>query len=225
MSLEPLTHTVMDLTMASRRRRGPGPAGRTHDTWSLDLPGFGHSGKPDDLPIMVGLADAVAAWLDAAGLARPCPAYWAGPAAARWPVDGAARFTGRTGALVLVGPTVDPHARLVGQWLRNAVRESPRMTPLNVADYRDAGPRRVPASFGASLRDRIEDKLLYVDLPVLVVRGGKDRMVSQVWAEEVTRLLPHGRLSVMDGLPHMVPYRDPHGLAREVATFLREVGS
>ncbi|WP_420819143.1 alpha/beta fold hydrolase [Nonomuraea lactucae] len=238
----------MDLTMASWRRRGPGPPvvcvhgagvssremlplvevlGRTHDTWSLDLPGFGHSDRPDDLPTVAGLADAVAAWLDAAGLARPC--LLGGSFGCQVAVDVAARFAGRTGALVLVGPTVDPHARsavrLVGQWLRNSVRESPGMTPLNVADYRDAGLRRVLASFGASLRDRIEDKLLYVDVPVLVVRGGKDRMVSQAWAEQVTRLLPRGRLSVMDGLPHMVPYRDPHGLAREVAAFLREAGS
>ncbi|MFC7109864.1 alpha/beta fold hydrolase [Nonomuraea rubra] len=57
-------------------------------------------------------------------------------------------------------------------------------------------------------------------VPALVVRGGKDRMVSQAWAEEVTRLLPRGRLVVMDGLPHMVPYKDPRGLAREVGAFL-----
>ncbi|MDX3102668.1 alpha/beta fold hydrolase [Nonomuraea angiospora] len=91
--LEPLTHTVMGLPMASWRRRGPGPAvvcvhgagvssrellpfvgvlGRTHDTWSVDLPGFGRSGKPDDLPTVAGLADALAAWLKAAELERPC---------------------------------------------------------------------------------------------------------------------------------------------------------
>ncbi|MBF8191400.1 alpha/beta hydrolase [Nonomuraea sp. K274] len=78
------------------------------------------------------------------------------------------------------------------------------------------------SSFGTSMRDRVEDKLPYVDVPALVVRGGKDGMVGQAWAEQVTRLLPRGRLTVMDGLPHMVPYRDPRGLAREVTAFLRE---
>jgi pimeloyl-ACP methyl ester carboxylesterase len=246
--LEPLTHTVMDLTMASWRSHGPGPAvvcvhgagvssremlpfvevlGRTHDAWSVDLPGFGRSDKPDDPPTVAGLADVLAAWLKAAEPAQPC--LLGGSFGCQVAVELATRFPGLISALVLVGPTVDPHARsaarLAGQWLRNSVRESPRMMPLNVADYRDAGLRRVLASFGASMRDRIEDKLPYVDVPVLVVRGGKDRMVSQAWAEEVTRLLPYGRLSVMEGLPHMVPYRDPHGLAREVAAFLREAGS
>lgn len=134
----------------------------------------------------------------------------------QWAVELAARFPGRIGALVLVGPTVDPHARsavrLAGQWLRNSVRESPRMTPLNVADYRDAGLRRVLAGFGASMRDRIEDKLPHVDAPVLVVRGGQDRMVSQAWAEEVTRLLPpraavgHGGAAPHGALPRPRPW-------------------
>lgn len=144
-------------------------------------------------------------------------------------VDLCVRYPDLVGALVLVGPTVDPHARtpdgVLRQRLRNSVRESPRMAPLNVADYRDAGVRRVVFAFGESIRDRIEDKLPYVSVPALVVRGGKDRMVPQSWAEEVTRRLPHGRLRVMRGLPHMVPYKDPRGLARVVSGFLAEVAA
>ena len=64
-------------------------------------------------------------------------------------VDVAVRHPETVGSLVLAGPTVDPRGRslwrLAGQWLRNSVGESPRMAPLNIADYRDAGLRGIPA--------------------------------------------------------------------------------
>ncbi len=94
------------------------------------------------------------------------------------------------------------------------------MAALNLADYRDAGGRRVVSAFAESLRDRIEDKLPHVAVPALVVRGAQDRMVSQQWAEEVTRLLPAGRLAVMEQSGHMVPYRQAHALAGLVSDFL-----
>ncbi|TDD41486.1 alpha/beta hydrolase [Nonomuraea terrae] len=248
MPLEQLVHTVSGTAIMSRRRHGPGPAvvcvhgagvsgremlpfvrelGATHDAWAVDLPGFGRSEKPSAPPTLAGLSDAVAAWLEESGLERAC--LLGGSFGCQVAVDVAVRHPDRVAALVLVGPTVDPlgrsPVRLVAQWLRNSVHESPRMAPLNVADYLDAGPRRVLASFGVSMRDRVEDKLPYVAVPALVVRGGRDGMVPQAWAEEVTRLLPRGRLVVMEGLPHMVPYRDPRGLAREVTAFLGEVAA
>jgi pimeloyl-ACP methyl ester carboxylesterase len=193
-----------------------------HDTWTVDLPGFGRSDKPPRPLTLAELSDAVVGWLSAVGLSNVC--LLGGSFGCQLAVDVAARHPERVGALVLVGPTVDPHARsplgVLGQWLRNSIRESPRMTPLNLADYRDAGTRRVLATFGEAIRDRIEDKLPHVRVPTLVVRGGKDRMVSQDWAEEVTRRLARGRLTVLPGLPHMVPYKDPAGLARVVADFL-----
>ncbi len=189
------------------------------------MPGFGQSAKPP-LPLTLPeLTDALAGWLQAAGLRQPC--LLGASFGCQIAVDLAVRYPDRVGTLVLVGPTVDPHARsplgVLAQWLRNSLRESPSMAPLNIADYRDAGTRRVLATFGESIRDRIEDKLPHVAVPALVVRGGKDRMVPQAWAEQVTRLLPRGRLTVMPGLPHMVPYKDPQGLARCVVEFLTEV--
>jgi pimeloyl-ACP methyl ester carboxylesterase len=248
MGLERLIHLVDGVAVASWRRAGPGAPvacvhgagvssrellpfvaalGVHHDTWTVDLPGFGQSGKPSRTLTLVELGDAVAGWLAATGLGRTC--LVGGSFGCQIAVDVAVRHPELVGALVLVGPTVDPRARsplgVLGQWLRNSVREDPRMARLNAADYRDAGTRRVLATFGESIRDRIEDKLPHVAVPALVVRGGKDRMVPQAWAEEVTRRLPRGRLTVLPGLPHMVPYRDPRGLARVVRDFLSAAGS
>jgi pimeloyl-ACP methyl ester carboxylesterase len=97
------------------------------------------------------------------------------------------------------------------------------MLPLNIADYADAGTRRVLATFRESIRDHIEVKLPYVTVPTLVVRGELDRLGPQDWAEEVTRLLPDGRLATVPRVPHMIPYRAPRELSAHITAFLAEV--
>ncbi|MEU6089761.1 alpha/beta hydrolase [Streptomyces sp. NPDC047085] len=197
-----------------------------HDAWAVDLPGFGASQDPSygsEQPLgLRALADSLDDWLAAADLD---PAVLLGSSfGCQVAVDFTVRRPERVAALVLVGPTVDPAARgflhQVLRWARNAPHERPSMAPLNIADYRDAGPRRVAGAFAESLRDRVEDKLPHVPVPALVVRGAQDRMVPQEWAEEATRLLPAGRLAVVPRAGHMVPYRQPDALADLVRDFL-----
>jgi pimeloyl-ACP methyl ester carboxylesterase len=122
---------------------------------------------------------------------------------------------------------VDPRARswprLVARWLRNSVHEDPRMLPLNIADYREAGARRVLAAFRESARDRVEDRLSRVRVPALVVRGELDRLGPPAWAERVARLLPEGRLVTIPGVPHMVPFRAPRELSKVITGFVGKV--
>ncbi|GAA3742937.1 pimeloyl-ACP methyl ester carboxylesterase [Spinactinospora alkalitolerans] len=203
------------------------------ETWTVDLAGFGRSTGDQDAVSVGLLADALLDWIDARGLRRPCLLGMSfgcqvvveavlrrrsppGPGAAREPER----------PLVLIGPTLDPHARspmgMLLRWLRNSPGERPRMVLPTLADYRDAGTRRMFAAFAASMHDRVEDRLPHVDAPTLVVRGERDRMAPQDWAEEVTRLLPRGRLRVVPGSAHTVSYRDPLPLARLVDAFIAE---
>ncbi|MFC7328252.1 alpha/beta fold hydrolase [Marinactinospora rubrisoli] len=236
--------TVVDgRPMAAWRTAGPGPPvvcvhgagvssreflpfvnalGRRHDVWTVDLPGFGASGGPVRPLGLRALADAVTAWTATAGLQG---AVLLGSSfGCQVAVDAAARHPGRFAGLVLVGPTVDAAARdpirQALRWLRNSPAERASMALLNLADYRDAGPRRVIGTFREALRDRVEDRLPLVRTPALVVRGARDRLVPQEWAEEVTRLLPEGRLAVVPDAGHMVPYRRPDALAELVTGFL-----
>ncbi|WP_433447174.1 alpha/beta fold hydrolase [Streptomyces sp. CA-142005] len=196
--------------------------GHRHDAWTVDLPGFGASAGPRHPLGLRALADALAEWLAAVGLGQVV--LLGGSFGCQVAVDAAVRHPDRIAGLVLVGPTLDPAARgflrQLLRWLRNAPHERVSMAPLNLADYRDAGGRRIAGAFTESLRDRIEDKLPHVVVPTLVVRGAQDRMVPQEWAEEVTRLLPAGRLAMVERSGHMVPYRQPHSLAALVTDFL-----
>src|SRR5205807_2692397 len=87
-------------------------------------------------------------------------------------------------------------------------------------DYRDAGVGRVIATFRHALSDRIEDKLPRLAVPTLVVRGARDPIVPQRWAEEAARLLPNGRLIVVPRAAHTMNFTSPDALARVVRSFV-----
>jgi pimeloyl-ACP methyl ester carboxylesterase len=198
--------------------------GRT-EAWAVDLPGFGASDAGGRRWSVPDLADALVEWTRARDLASPCllglslGAQVVAEAAARHPED--------AGSVVLVGPTTDPEARslprLAARLLRNQFHEPPSVTTQSLRDYRDTGPRRTFRSWVASRDHRIEEVLPRVPQPALVVRGGKDRVCPGPWAEEVTRLLPRGRLVTVPGQPHALSWASPGRLARLVERFLREV--
>jgi 2-hydroxy-6-oxonona-2,4-dienedioate hydrolase len=59
-------------------------------------------------------------------------------------------------------------------------------------------------------------------MPTLVVRGSRDPIVPQRWAEEVSRLLPDGRLVVVPEVTHTVNFDAPSEFVRVIREFLNE---
>jgi pimeloyl-ACP methyl ester carboxylesterase len=183
-----------------------------------DLPGHGRSGTPPRALGIAGLADALLEWLDLAGIERaPLVANSLGCQVA---VELAVRAPERVERLVLVGPTMDPSAPTIAAQALRLARDVPREPlGLNLAEARDylrTGPRRILATARAALDDPFAEKLPRVRAPALVVRGGRDPIVSQAWAERVTELLPHARLAVVAGEPHAVHWSAPDAVARLV---------
>jgi len=162
-----------------------------------DPPGFGRSDKPRRPLEVPELADALAAWIEAAGIGRP--ALVGNSFGCQIIVELAARHPNRVACAVLQGPTMDAAARSLPRqswrWLRDTIQERPDPW-ARLHDYRDAGLRRVLTTYRLALRDRVEDKLPGVVAPTLVVRGPDDPIVSQAWAETVAGLLPAGQLVV-----------------------------
>lgn len=191
-----------------------------------DLPGYGKS-EPAAQPLdtVPALADALARWVEAAGLERAV--FLGNSLGCQTLVDFAVRYPERTLGLVLQGPTTDPEARSmwkqISRWLANAPRERPAQIPLLLRDYWDAGLRRALRTLRMALEDCLEDKLPHVQAPTLVVRGSRDPIVPQRWAEQVTRLLPRGRLEVIAGGPHTLNFAAPLELVRVVEPFLRQL--
>ena len=187
-----------------------------------DLPGFGRSGRPRRVPDVAGLAGALADWLEAVSVARAV--VLGNSMGCQVAVELALREPARVAGLVLVAPTVDPRAR---GWLRqgrrllaDSAREPPSLLRIIAREYATFGLRRLAATARFALADRIEDKLPRVQAPALVIRGGRDPLVPQRWAEEAASLLPRGRLAVVPGEPHACHYTAPRAVAELVRTLV-----
>ena len=135
------------------------------------------------------------------------------------------RYPERVAASVLIGPTMDSHGRTMLEQARRLFIDGVRYEPLSSIltqgyDYSISGLRRTLVTLHYALEDKIEMKLPYVGAPTLVIRGSNDPIVPQRWAEEVTALLPNGRLFVIPGAPHAANYDTPVQVVRAVLTFL-----
>ena len=187
-----------------------------------DLPGFGNSQRPPRALNVPELADSLVACMDVLGLGR---AVLVGNSlGCQILIDLAVRYPGRAEGVVLAGPTIDPEARTapqqIARWLHDSMYERPSLALAHLRDYYKAGVARGLRTFRYALADRIEEKLPRVHVPALVVRGEHDPIVPQRWAEEVTRLLPQGRLVVIPGGSHCVNYTTPRRFARVLRAFL-----
>ena len=187
-----------------------------------DLPGYGKSGKPREVLDVPQLADALGAYVEAAGLDRIV--LLGNSFGCQIAVDYAARYPQRVQGIVLAGPTVEPSqrtlAKVVPYWLVNLRGEPFSLWLVCFRDFLDMGPRRLLGTFQHMLADRIEDKLPHVQAPTLVVRGEHDTTVPTHWAEEVVRLLPRGRLGEVPGAAHTVNFNAPARFERLVRPFL-----
>lgn len=138
----------------------------------------------------------------------------------------AIRHSDRLFAAILQAPTIDPHARNLPKQLwrfaLNAPLEKASQLPIQVQDYKAAGLPRVIRTIQMAFSDRIEAKLPYMHIPTLVVRGEKDPVVPQNWAEEVVKMLPNGKLIVIPSGGHTLNYSKPVELSRVCDEFIQE---
>jgi pimeloyl-ACP methyl ester carboxylesterase len=195
-----------------------------------DLPGQGRSDPPRGPGDITCLAEALGDWLDATGLIRPI--FVANSMGCQIVTELAVRRPHRVGAMVLVGPTVDPSRRRARHQVFAAVRDSARepLSLLSVAarDNAAVGMRALLATARSVLADRIEERLALLEQPTLVVVGQRDAFVGVEWAARAAALLPRGRLVVVPGEPHAVHYTRPDLVAeivRELLVEEREQGS
>ena len=192
--------------------------------YAPDLPGFGESDKPPEVLTVPGLTEALAAWMDAVGLARA--ALLGNSLGCQIIAEFGVRYPERLDRAIFTGPTMDRRGRTALEQIKRLAidgpREPPHLGPVMLRDYWVAGPRRAIRTLQYALADHIEEKLPQVQAPILVVRGGRDPVVPQRWAEEVTNLLPRGRLVAVPGAGHYVTYDAPLELVRVVRPFLEE---
>jgi 2-hydroxy-6-oxonona-2,4-dienedioate hydrolase len=193
-----------------------------YNVYAPDLPGYGKSARLPRVPSVAGFAELLSAWMDAVGLARA--AFIGNSFGCQIIAAVGARHLARITQAILVGPTVDPqHHTLVqqaGRLLLDGTREPLHYLPLLLGDCRRIGLRAGVQLVRVVLQDHIEEVLPQLQVPTLVVRGARDPLVPQGWAEEATRLLPSARLAVIPGAAHVAQYAAPAAFVALAQAFL-----
>jgi pimeloyl-ACP methyl ester carboxylesterase len=196
----------------------------TRPVYAPDIPGFGRSEKPARVLDVHGQAEFLAEWMGVAGLDRA--ALFGHSLGCQVVADLAFHHPERASRLVLAAPTIDDSGRSVTRELLRLARDVPRepfsLVPIVVTDYLRAGLGRALRTLRYALADPLEEKLPGLPKPALVVRGERDPVVSERWAERVARLLPQGRHVVVPGAAHALQYSAPRELADVLIPFLDE---
>jgi pimeloyl-ACP methyl ester carboxylesterase len=191
---------------------------RRHLVFAPDLPGFGWSSKPEGVLDVPGLADALIAAMDAAGIGRALlvGSSLGGQVAAQAAADHPDRVLG----LVLAGPAFDPAerspARQAGRFIADIPREWPSLWFEHLPATILAGAPRALRTLRHAWNHRIEAVLPDVRVPTVVVRGSDDPLVPRQWARSAATLAPIGRALEIAGGGHAVTYGTPRALARIV---------
>lgn len=192
--------------------------------YAPDLPGHGRSEDPGRTLTVPELASVLHEWMAAAGLDRV--ALLGNSMGCQIAVELTLRHPERVDRLILVGPTVDPGARTFRRqfprFVRTAFAERPSLLFWVAWDYLRAGPGRILREMDVAFADRIEDKLPLISKPSLVLRGERDAIVPQRWAEAVARGLGAGGVEVIRGAGHALNYSAADELMRRIRPFLRD---
>ena len=188
---------------------------------ALDLPGFGHSSKPSHALPLGALADVLAGCLSQMAIDR---AVLVGNSfGCQVIAEFGLRYPHRLERAVLQGPTIDRYARTAIREFARFARDLPRERlpeyVMNAYDYWRTGLHRGWETFQIALHDRIEEKLPRLKMPLLLVRGQHDPIVSQRWVAELRATLPNGRLVTTRGA-HTPNFSEPDAFAGVVCAFV-----
>lgn len=98
-------------------------------------------------------------------------------------------------------------------WSRIGTLAFPRDIPLSERDPSSGAMSRIHAQLGG------------LDLPALFVWGMRDRVFQPVFLEQWRELFPAARVVALEDAGHYLLEDQPEPIAREIADFLRELGS
>lgn len=187
-----------------------------------DLPGCGGSSQPDHPMTVDEIVEVIDGWLTAVGVRQA--AFVGHSLGGQVVTHLAARHPDRVTAAVLVAATPDPDVapawRKAWWLLVDGFLEPPSLVAEAARDYLQARPGRMWRTLRRALRADVEQRASRVQVPVLVVRGTRDRVVRDAWSRKLTAAFPYGRYLEVEGGTHGLPSQSPEVLAALVLAFL-----
>ncbi len=191
-------------------------------TLAPDFPGCGRSRAAGPAMGMDALGDWTARLMDALGIARANVAGNSMGCQAALAL--ARRHPDRVGTLALLGPTTGganvPFWRYAVGLLWDGFGESPRYDLLLLRMYLQMGLIRYLATTRALMADDPIAHAAGVHAPVLVLRGGHDRIVTEDMAKNLVAALPRAEYQPLDSTAHAAEFNTPDLFVSAVLEFL-----
>lgn len=197
---------------------------RHYPTFVPDLPGYGRSHKPPVTLTIPELADALARFLDAVGVERAT--LLGNSMGCLVTIEFAYAYPNRIDRAILVSPAGGPHNqplyRGLPQLARDSLRESPRILPVALPDYVRFGPICSLRLFHAMTHYPTVERALGLDVPMLVVTGARDPLVSQERMRQLVEARPNLTLVIHNRAAHAINFSHPRMLSTIVQDWLSD---
>jgi len=195
---------------------------RSYPAYIPDLPGYGRSHKPRRTLGIPELADGLHSFLDAVGIEKAV--LLGNSMGCLIALEFARVYPDRIDRAILVspagGPNNQPLYRSLCQLTLDALREPIRLVPVALPDYVGFGPINSLRLFHAMTVFPTVERALSLDLPMLLVAGDRDPLVSIERLRILLSKNPNITMVVHAGAAHAINFSHPEGLSQVASSWL-----
>ena len=192
------------------------------DTYSIDLPGFGSTPRPEHTLSVADHASYILGAMEQLGVLEfTLVGHSMGT---QFGIEAALQQPGRVPYLVLMGPVVDSKRNTVTQQALALGRdtlffESPSSNAVVFTDYLRCGPTWYLKNLRVMMEYPTEDRIAGVEAPILVLRGAHDPVASEDWCRRLAGRASMGRLAEIGGTGHVVQHNRSAEVADAILSF------
>ncbi len=189
-----------------------------------DLPGFGESEKPAEILNIKELSYFIAEYIKLKNINKPV--LVGNSMGCQIIAEITAGSNSIASKIILQGPTIAPNQNSLSQqlvkFIRNIPEEKFSLKIIAVKNYFSSGIWRIYKTFRLAQRNNIEENLLKIEIPTLIVRGEDDPIVDAGWAEEAVKKLKRGKLVTLKNASHAGNYDEPEEFSKIIKNFIKE---
>ena len=192
------------------------------DTFSIDLPGFGATPRPEHTLSVAEHATYILGALEQLGVLEfVIVGHSMGT---QFAVEAARQQPSRIPHVVLMGPVVNDRRRTVAQQALALGRdclffESPSSNALVFTDYLRCGPSWYLKNLRVMMDYPIEDEIAGVTAPVLVLRGANDPVAPADWCRRLAARAATATFLEIEGTGHVVQHNRAVQVADSILAF------
>lgn len=205
-------------------RRFADKLARSYNVISVDLPGYGQSEKPNNILDLDQLADVLNAFIDGRSIKNPI--LIGQSMGCQIVTHFAVSYPDKAKKLILLSPTVNNKERSAFMQLLRLLQDTAREPFMgNVTVFREYlkfGIRRFIVTQHYMITDRPEKMLPLISIPLLILRGSKDRIVPRAWAQTLATTTKHALIQEISSAPHNFQWTHPGQSAKICDDFITE---